>query len=119
MYSPFRQPDCFVLFSLASPILFLSLKNLFESLKQRIVVHYNYEGCLPMRQIILSRLEAAGGSRNLINEAAVHAVANFCQGTPRLINSLMTNALILGTQLQKTTIDTEIILAASNNLALC
>jgi len=53
-----------------------------------------------------------------MNEAAVHAVANFYQGTPRLINSLMTDALILGTQLKKTTIDTEIILAASNNLAL-
>lgn len=35
-----------------------------------------------------------------------------------LSTPLMTDALILGTQLKKNTIDTEIILAASNNLAL-
>ncbi len=95
-------------------------KPVHESLKQRIIVHYNYEGLSSdeAKDYIYSRIEAAGGAPSLINEAAVHAVANFCQGTPRIINTLMTDALILGTQLKEITIDTEIILAASNNLAL-
>ena len=52
------------------------------------------------REYIYSRIEAAGGARSIIDEAAVHAVAGYCQGTPRIINSIMTNALMLGTQLK-------------------
>lgn len=118
----FDSLDCFALIFVGQPYLASILeKPVHESLRQRITVHYNYEGLSAdeAKDYIYSRLEAAGGAHTLINEAAVHAVANFCQGTPRLINNLMTNALILGSQLQKTTIDTEIILAASNNLALC
>lgn len=117
----FDSLDCFALIFIGQPYLASILeKPVHESLKQRIVVHYNYERLYSgeAKDYIYSRIEAAGAARTLINEAAVHAVANFCQGTPRLINSLMTDALILGTQLQKTTIDTEVILAASNNLAL-
>jgi G:T-mismatch repair DNA endonuclease (very short patch repair protein) len=66
----------------------------------------------------VSRLDAAGGARTIIDEAAIRAVAGYCQGVPRIINSVMTNALILGTQLNKTCIDTEVILSACNNLML-
>ena len=64
------------------------------------------------------RIESAGGARSIIDEAAVHAVVGYCQGTPRIINSIMTNALMLGTQLKKQSIDSETIIAASNSLAL-
>jgi general secretion pathway protein A len=63
-------------------------------------------------------IEAAGGARSIIDEAAVNAIAGYCQGVPRVINSVMTNALMLGAQLKKQNIDSEIILAASNNLVL-
>jgi len=121
MNTHFDSLDCFALIFIGLPYLISILeKPVHESLKQRIVVHYSYEGLCSdeAKDYIYSRLEAAGGARTIIDDAAVHAVANFCQGTPRLINSLMTNALILGAQLQKTIIDTEVILAASNNLAL-
>jgi type II secretory pathway predicted ATPase ExeA len=89
-------------------------------LKQRIVVHYNFSGLSKeeTREYIYSRIEAASGSRMIIEEAAINAVAGFSQGTPRIINSVMTNALLLGAQLKKQIIDAEIILAASNNLTL-
>lgn len=117
----FDSLDCFALVFIGQPYLISILeKPVHESLKQRIVVHYNYEGLSSdeAKDYIFSRLEAAGGARTIMDDAAVHAVANSCQGTPRLINSLMTDALILGSQLQKTVIDTEVIMAASNNLAL-
>ncbi|UNC92825.1 hypothetical protein [Candidatus Contubernalis alkaliaceticus] len=66
----------------------------------------------------ISRIEAAGAARSIIDEAAVRAVAGYCQGTPRIINSIMTSAFMLGAQMKKQSIDSEIILAASNSLAL-
>ena len=117
----FDSLDCFALVLLGQPFLgSIFEKPVHESLKQRIVVYYNYEGLSAdeAKEYIYSRIDVAGGARTIIDDAALHAVANFCQGTPRIINSVMTHALILGTQLQAPTINTEIILSASNNLSL-
>lgn len=117
----FDSLDCFALVLIGQPFLGSILeKPVHESLKQRIVVYYNYEGLSAdeAKEYIYSRIDVAGGARTIIDDAALHAVANFCQGTPRIINSVMTHALILGTQLQAPTINTEIILSASNNLSL-
>jgi len=57
-------------------------------------------------------------ARSIIDDAAVNAVTGFCQGTLRLIDNFVFDALTLGTQLQKQTIDAETILAASNNQSL-
>lgn len=117
----FDSLDCFALVFIGQPYLASILsKPVHESLKQRIVIHYSYEG-LSMdeaKDYIYSRLEAAGGARTIIDDAAVYAVINCSQGAPRLINSLMTDALILGAQLNKNVIDTEVILAAGNSRAL-
>jgi type II secretory pathway predicted ATPase ExeA len=121
MNTHFDSLDCFTLILVGQPYLSSILeKPVHESLKQRIVIHYSYEGLSPeeAKSYIYSRVELAGASRSIIDEAAVHAVANFCQGTPRIINNVMTTALMLGTQMKKNVIDTEIILSACNNLSL-
>lgn len=121
MNQEYDSMDCFALILLGLPHMNSILeKPVHEALKQRIVVHYNYNGLTAdeTAEYIYTRIEAAGGARSIIDETAIHAVAGFCQGTPRIINSVMTNALMLGTQLQKKSIDSETILAASNNLAL-
>lgn len=121
MNTNFDSLDSFTLILVGQPYLTSILgKSIHESLKQRIVIHYNYEGLSPeeSKNYIYSRIELAGAAHSIIDEAAVHAVVNFCNGTPRIINSVMTNALILGTQMKKNTIDTEIILSACNSLAL-
>jgi general secretion pathway protein A len=121
MNTHFDSLDCFTLVLVGQPYLSSILeKPAHEALKQRIVIHYNYEGLSPeeAKNYIYSRIELAGAAHSIIDEAAVHSVANFCQGTPRIINSVMTNALILGAQLQKNTIDTEVILSACNSLSL-
>jgi general secretion pathway protein A len=122
MNTQFDSLDCFTLVLIGQPYLCSILeKPVHEALKQRIVIHYNYEGLSPeeTKNYLYSRIELAGAATSIIDEAAVHAVANFCQGTPRIINSVMTTALILGTQLKKNTIDTEVILSACNSLSLC
>ena len=121
MNTNFDSIDCFALIFIGQPYLCSTFeKPVHESLKQRIVIHYNYEGLSPdeSKNYIYTRIDLAGASHSIIDESAVCAVANFCQGTPRLINSVMTNALIVGAQLQSNVIDTEIILSACNNLSL-
>jgi general secretion pathway protein A len=121
MNTQFDSLDCFTLMLIGQPYLCSILeKPVHEALKQRIVIHYNYEGLSPeeTKNYLYSRIELAGAATCIIDEAAAHAVANFCQGTPRIINSVMTTALILGTQLKKNTIDTEVILSACNSLSL-
>jgi len=113
--------DCFALVLIGQPHLNNILeKPVHEALKQRIVVHYNYEGLSNEEAMnyVYTRIDAASGAHSIIDEAAVHAIANFCQGTPRIINAVMTNALILGCQLKQTAINTEIILSACNGLSL-
>lgn len=113
--------DCFALVLIGQSHLNNILeKPVHEALKQRIVVHYNYEGLSieEATDYVYSRIEAAGGARSIIDEAAAHSVASFCQGTPRIINTVMTNAMMLGCQLKKVSIDTEIILSACNGLSL-
>lgn len=121
MNQEFDSIDCFALIMVGLPHMNSILeKPVHEALKQRIVVHYNYSGFTPEEttDYIYSRIEAASGARSIIDEAAVRAVAGNCQGAPRIINSIMTNALMLGAQLKKQSIDTDTILAASNSLAL-
>jgi general secretion pathway protein A len=121
MNQEFDSMDCFALIMIGLPHMNGILeKSVHEALKQRIVVHYNFNGLSPdeTSQYVYSRIEAAGGAHSIIDEAAVHTVAGFSKGIPRVINSVMTNALILGAQLKKQSIDTETILAASNSLAL-
>lgn len=121
MNQDYDSMDCFALIMTGLPHMNNILeKPIHEALKQRIVVHYNYCGLSAeeTKEYIYSRIEAAGGARSIIDEAAIHAVAGYCNGVPRTINSVMLNALMLGSQLNKQSVDTETILAAINNLAL-
>lgn len=121
MNQNYDSMDCFALIMTGLPHMNNILeKPVHEALKQRIVVHYNYCGLSAEEtaEYIYSRIEAAGGARSIIDEAAINAVSGYSQGTPRIINAIMTNALMLGAQLQKQNIDSELILAAINNMTL-
>lgn len=121
MNEEYDSLDCFALILVGLPHVNDVLdKPVHEALKQRIVVHYNFHGLSSSeaKEYIYSRIEVAGGARAIIDEAAVQAAVGHCQGTPRLINTLMTSALMLGAQEKKKTIDADTIRAASNSLAL-
>ena len=61
------------------------------------------------------KLNCAGASRSIINDAALGAIHGYSRGNPRLIDNLMTDALTIGAQQERRVIDDEIILAAVNN----
>lgn len=82
-------------------------KPIHEALRQRITIHYNYEG-LDDREVseyILHKLNCAGASRNIISESALGAIHGYSRGNPRLIDNLMTDALTIGAQQECQVID--------------
>jgi type II secretory pathway predicted ATPase ExeA len=109
--------NCFTLILTGEPHLNNTLeKPINEALKQRINVHYNFKGLNPdeTEEYIAHKISVAGGTKNIIGQDAFQTITGFCQGNPRIIDNLMTNALMLGAQLEKQTIDSEVIMAAAN-----
>jgi len=107
--------NCFTLILTGEPHLNNTLeKPIHEALMQRITVHYNYQGLddNEVRQYIHHKLSIAGASTSIINEPAVSAVHSYSRGNPRLIDNVMGYALDLGTQMDKQTIDAEVMMAA-------
>lgn len=92
-------------------------KQIHEALRQRITIHYNYQGLSDAETIdyVVHKLKCAGSSKAIIEEAALKAVAGHSHGNPRLIDNLMSDALLIGSQQEKKCIDTDVILAAVNN----
>lgn len=113
--------NCFSLILCGEPTLNFTLeKPVNEALKQRITIHYDFRGmdADEVSSYIYHKIKTAGGAPSIIDDAAISALVGYSQGNPRLIDNVLTNALLLGSQLEKNTIDAEIILAAVNEQAL-
>lgn len=107
--------NCFTLVLCGEPHLNSILRRpVHEALRQRITVHYNFTGLddSEVAQYISHKVTCAGGSGAILDNAALCAVHSHSSGNPRLIDNLMTDALTLGSQMDKKTIDAEVILAA-------
>jgi type II secretory pathway predicted ATPase ExeA len=113
--------DCFTLVLLGEPHLNSVLhKPVHEALRQRITIHYNFEGLSQDEtgKYVFHKLESSGAVASIIGDGVLKAVFGYARGNPRMIDSLMTDALTLGAQQNKHVIDTDIILAAMNNQQL-
>ena len=113
--------NCFTLILCGEPHLnSLLRKPVNEALRQRITVHYNYEGLTDEEsaQYLLHKIESAGGSKTIIEESALSAVIGQGHGNPRILAIIMNSALMLGAQTEKKVIDTEVILAATDSQQL-
>ena len=113
--------DCFLIILLGEPHLNNTLqKPVHEALRQRITIHYNFEGMDQdeTEKYILHKFEIAGAADSILGEGVLKAVYGYSRGNPRLIDNLMTDALMFGAQQKKLVIDTDTILAAMNNQQL-
>ena len=113
--------NCFTLILVGEPHLNNTLdKPIHEALRQRIVIHYDFEGLSveEVRSYIYHKFALANASSSILSEGSLTAITGYCHGTARLIDNLMNEALSLGAQQNKNEIDTEIIMAAVNSLAL-
>ena len=113
--------NCFKLILSGEPVLNRTLeRNYHEALRQRITVHYAFQGLSPdeTTSYIKHKIEKAGGSGSIVGEDALTAVSGYCKGNPRIIDNVMTTALKAGYQMHKNTIDSDVILAAVNERSL-
>lgn len=114
----FDSINCFTLILCGEPYLNDTLrKPVHEALRQRITVHYNFEGLTDKEasEYVIHKLVSAGSSKAVIDDAALSAVAGHSHGSPRIIDNIMTDAIAIGAQTDKKCIDAEVILAAVNN----
>ena len=121
MNQKYDSVNCFSLILCGEPYLNHILeKQVNEALRQRIVVHYNFHGLTDQEvpDYIRQKIRNAGGSPEIIDTAAISSVHSYSQGNPRLIDNVMTDAMTLGSQMEKKVIDAEVMLAAINNQAL-
>ena len=112
--------NCFTLILSGEPLLNHILEKApHEALRQRITVHYSFQGLNPdeVPAYIKQKIKLASGSESIIGSDALSAIVGYCQGNPRLIENVMTDALLLGAQLQKQVIDADVILAAVDTQA--
>ena len=95
-------------------------KPVHEALRQRVVVHYSFSGLsdAEVEQYVLHKLRLAGAADSILGIGTLPAIIGYSRGCPRLIDTMMNEALMLGAQLQKPSLDTELMMAAANNLAL-
>lgn len=103
------------------PVLNITLsKNVHEALKQRIVISYNYEGITKdeVEKYISSRMELCGVSTKIFEDNAIEAINACANGSTRRLNNLIEKSLILGFQQNASSIDTNIIMSAQNEIEL-
>jgi type II secretory pathway predicted ATPase ExeA len=113
--------NCFTLIFSGEPHLNRILeKPVHEALRQRLAIHYSFDGLsdAETEQYLLHKFRIAGAAGSILGEGVLPAIIGYACGCPRLLDNLINEALNLGAQLEKPTLDTEIIMAAANNLAL-
>ena len=93
----------------------------------KMLMNFNYDSlnCFtlilsgePYLAYIRHKIRLAGGADTLVGEDALSAVTGYCHGIPRIIDNVMSDAIMLGAQLGRSCIDSEVILAAVNEQAL-
>jgi len=121
MNHEFDSVNCFTLVLAGEPHLNRTLeKPVHEALRQRIAVHYSFSGLsdAETEQYLTHKLRVAGAAASILGDGTLPAIIGYARGCPRLVDNLMNEALMLGAQLEKPSLDTDTIMAAANNLAL-
>lgn len=91
-----------------------------EPLRQRIVMNYNLDGLSKDegRTYIEEKLGGAGCNQTIFEDAAIEAILNAADGTPRLINKFCNAAILLGDSSKANLITTDIVMQAVNDCEL-
>lgn len=95
-------------------------KHVHESLKQRIVINYNYSGLSKAESddYIVSRLKISGVHNQIFNANSLEAIHGCSSGSVRKLNNIIEKCLMIGCQKRVDIIDTEIVMAAQNEIEL-
>lgn len=91
-----------------------------ESIKQRIVIKYNYSGFTKeeTEEYISTRLKLCGVSTNMFNTNTIEAIYGYCNGYVRVLNTVIEKSLMIGFQKKIKKITTDIVMDALNETEL-
>lgn len=91
-----------------------------EPLRQRIVMNYNLEGLSKEegKTYIFEKLKGAGCNQTIFEEAAIEAILNAADGTPRLINKFCNSSMLIADTNKANLITTDIVMQAINDCEL-
>lgn len=91
-----------------------------EPLYQRLVMNYNLEGLSKEEgyTYIHEKLKGAGCNQKVFDEAAIEAILNAADGTPRIINKLCNASMLIGDSNKSDIITPEIAMQAINDCEL-
>ena len=121
MNHDFDSLNCFTLVLTGEPHLNRTLeKPVHEALRQRVAIHYNFSGLSDAEtELYLShKIRSAGAVQSILGDGTLPAIIGYARGCPRLLDNLMNEALLLGAQLGKPSLDTDVVMAAVNSLTL-
>jgi len=95
-------------------------RGVHEALSQRIIVNYMYLGIDydEVKSYIIDRCNVAEISNEIFDEGAIKALASNCNGSTRYLNNLIDKCLMICCKQEKQTINTEIVMLATNDLCL-
>ena len=93
-------------------------KNIHIALKQRIIVNYTFEGLErdEVKRYITSRLNIANVNHELFEPEAYNALYAASKSSPRRLNTLIINCLMLSFQNSLKTINSDIVMKAKNEM---
>ena len=96
------------------------MKNIHENLKQRIIVNYTFNGFSreEVYEYVKSRLKIADTNQEIFEIDALNALYACSKASPRILNTLIINSLMLGYQNEKIKIDSNIIIDAKKEMDL-
>ena len=95
-------------------------RGIHEPMRQRIVMNYDL-GSLSKdegRQYIFEKLKGAGCNQTVFEDAAIEAILNAADGTPRVINKFCNAAMLIGDSNKSDFITTDIVMKAVNDCEL-
>ena len=89
-------------------------KTIHESLSQRINVNYKFNGLErnEVKEYIQTRLELANTDKDIFEIEALNSLYLCSNSSIRMLNKIVNNCLMLGSQNKKTIIDNEIVMLA-------
>ena len=93
-------------------------RNIYEPLRQRIIINYQFEGMNKDEAILYidSALQKAGCKEPIFEKPAVEAIYAYSNGSFRRMNALLNKCLIVAATLEKTTVNTDVVLTAQNEI---
>ena len=91
-----------------------------EPLRQRITMNYNLKGLkkTEANEYILHKLKGANCNTKVFEDTAVEAILNASNVIPRIINKLCNASLLIGNTKNANIIDSDIVMAAVNEIEL-